>query len=347
MFWLTVVVILTIGISFACSIWEAAIYSVPPGRVEAMRRQGTSNGKKLAVLREKMDRPVAAILSLNTIAHTMGATVAGGMVQLHLGSEYLPVFSLVLVFGILVFSEIIPKTLGFAYAGQLAPLSAWPVQVLIWLLYPAVILSGWITKLVKPETEESFPTEDDILSVAHLGVNSGGILPEEAKWIKNVLRLNNVQAQDIMTPRVMIDHLDAQTRLSQIRDKAGQWAHSRILLTRKADPDQVEGFVLRHEVISALCEGAEDVPLLELSRPAPAVPFSMRGHHLLKEMIEKRRHLFIVIDEFGGTAGLVTLEDVIEAMLGEQIVDESDKHTSLRELARKAGMFGNRQEEKK
>lgn len=321
MFWLAVVVILTIGFSFTCSIWEAALYSVPPGRVESLRREGTSRGRKLAAIRGNMDRPVSAILTLNTIAHTAGATMAGSLVQAHFGGEHLTAFSITFVLAILILSEIIPKTLGYAHSHRLAPLFAWPIQVLIWALYPAVILSEWITRLLKPKRTESFPTEADILSVAHLGVRSGGILPEELKWLNNVLRLNNVEARDIMTPVSRMQHLDADLKLSEVQEEAGRWAHARVPLTRNGDTSKIVGLVRRHEVISALCDGKEEMRLSELKRPVQVIPPSMRAHQLLKEMIRRRQHLFVIVEN-GETIGIVTLEDVIEEMLGEEIMNE-------------------------
>jgi len=321
MFWLAVTVILTIGISFTCSLWEAALYSVPPGRVESLRRQGTSRGRELAALRENMDRPVSAILTLNTIAHTVGATVAGSLVQEYYGGENLMVFSITFVLAILIFSEIIPKTLGYAHSHRLAPAFAWPIKCLIWILYPAVILSQWITRMLKPKRVEAFPTEADVLSVAHLGVRSGGILPEELKWLNNVLRLNNVEARDIMTPVSKMEHLDADLKLSEVQEEVGRWAHARIPLTKNGDTNNVVGIVRRHEVISAICEGNKEMKLSELKRPVQVVPPQMRAHRLLKEMIRRRQQLF-VISENGKTIGIVTLEDVIEEMLGEEIMNE-------------------------
>ena len=319
MVWIAIVVFLTIGFSFLCSIWEAALYSVPPSRVEKLRQSGSARGKRLAALRQEMDRPVSAILTLNTIAHTAGATLAGSLVQVYYGSEVVSVFSGAFVFAILVFSEIIPKTLGVAHANRLAPFFSLHIQVLIWILYPAVIMSEWITDLFKPKAKDPFPTEEDILSVASLGVRSGGILPEELKWLKNVLRLNNVQARDMMAPRERILHVAAEDRLKKVKEISKSWDHSRLPLFRGGDPDKPAGIVLRCEVVAAIRDGRDDLTLLELAQPAQVVPASMAGHKILKAMIRTRQQLFLVADEDGKTLGLITLEDVIEEMLGEEI----------------------------
>ena len=319
MVWIALVVFLTIGFSFLCSIWEAALYSVPPGRVERLRQSGSARGKRLAALRHEMDRPVSAILTLNTIAHTAGATVAGSLVQVYYGSQVLSVFSGAFVFVILVFSEIIPKTLGVSYANRLAPLFALQIQVLIWILYPAVVMSEWITDLFKPKTKDPFPTEEDILSVASLGVRSGGILPEERKWLENVLRLNNVQAKDIMVPRELIVHLAADDQLRTVKEESKNWDHGRLPLFRGGDLDKPAGMVLRREVVAAIRDGRDDLTLAELAHPARVVPSSMAGHEILQAMIRTRQQLFLVADENGKTLGLITLEDVIGEMLGEKI----------------------------
>ena len=319
MAWIAIAVFLTIGFSFLCSIWEAALYSVPPGRVEQLRQSGSARGKRLAALRQKMDRPVSAILTLNTIAHTAGATVAGSLVQVYYGSEVVSVFSGAFVFAILIFSEIIPKTLGVSYANRLAPIFSSHIQVLIWILYPAVIMSEWITDLFKPKAKDPFPTEEDILSVASLGVRSGGILPEELKWLKNMLRLNNVQAREMMIPRELIVHLTAEDRVIAVKEASKSWDHGRLPLFRGGDPDKPAGMVLRREVVTAIRDGRDDLILAELARPVRSVPPSMAGHKILQAMIRARQQLFLVADENGKTLGLITLENVIERMLGEEI----------------------------
>jgi CBS domain containing-hemolysin-like protein len=287
--------------------------------VEKLRLGGSTRGKLLAKLRRNMDRPVSAILTLNTIAHTTGATVAGSLVQIYYGSQWLSIFSGVFVFAILVFSEIIPKTLGVYHANRLAPLFAIQIQILVWALYPAVILSEWITRLFKPKAKEKFPTEDDILSVASLGVRSGGILPEEHKWLQNVLHLNNVQAKDMMTPREKFLFLKAEDSVGKIKEESKEWGHRFLPLFDGGDLEKPAGAVSRLGVVAAIRDGRDDAKLSELAREAEVVPPSKPGHELLQEMIQKHQELFIVADAVGKTVGLVTLEDVIEEMLGMEI----------------------------
>jgi CBS domain containing-hemolysin-like protein len=319
MVWIVVVVVLTIGFSFICSIWEAALYSIPPGRVEKLRQGGSARGIRLAALRQRMDRPVSAILTLNTIAHTVGATVAGSLVQVHYGSEVLSIFSGVFVFAILIISEIIPKTLGVSYANKLAPIFSMHIQVLIWILYPAVVMSEWITNFIKPKVKDTFPTEEDILSVASLGVRSGGILPEELKWLENVLRLNNVQARDMMTPLKQIVCLTAEDNLSAVKEDSKSWAHSQLPLFQGGDSDKPAGMVMRRDVVTAIRDGHDELTLADLAGPAQVVSETTAAHKILQEMTRTRQQLFLVANESGKTVGLVTIEDVIEEMLGVEI----------------------------
>lgn len=324
MVWIVLVVTLTIGFSFTCSLWEAALYSIPPSRVERLRQSGSKTGELLAKFRSNMDRPISAILTLNTIAHTAGATLAGGLVAVY-WEEHITLFSVLFVIAILVLSEIIPKTLGFTHANRLAPFFAWPIQALVWALYPAVIMSEWIVKFLTPDdNKDPFPTEEDILSVARLGYKEGEILPEEWQWIRNMLKLNDARAVDLMTPRSEVLFVDADTPVGELEGKAAEWPHSRIPIVRDSDPDRIAGKVLRHEVIAAICRGEMDLRLSELGRKVPAVSGDVRGHVLLREMIKRRKHLMAVTDQAGKTLGIVTMEDVIEHMLGVEIEDETD-----------------------
>jgi len=323
MSWIIVVVVLTIGFSFLCSIWEAALYSIPPSRVEYLRQQGTSRGRRLSYLRKNIDRPISAILTLNTIAHTAGATVAGSLVEVY-WEGHLTLFSILFVIAILVLSEIIPKTLGYIHANRLAPLSAWPIQGLVWILYPAVVLSRWITHLLQAKQKEKYPTEEDILSVARLGVQEGEILPEEGRWLKNVLALNDVTVGEIMRPVTEVIYEDPETSLAKVRDKATIWPYSRMPLFENGDPDRPAGKILRKEVLGALSQDRWDLKLADLARPIGSVRKDTPAHHILRRMIKERHHLFLVADEQGKTNGIVTLEDVIEAMLGIDIRDEAE-----------------------
>lgn len=339
MLWLIGVVVAgTLMTSFFCSLAEASILSIPSGRVETLRREGTRHGKMLASLTHNIDETLAGILVLNTLANTVGATMAGALVQRAYDNTVLSIFSAAFTFSILFFAEVIPKTLGVVYANKVAPVLSIPLLVVIRALFPIVKICEVTTKAIKRGVHDPTLTEEDILSEARLGVKSGKILPEELEWMGNILKLNDITVKQIMTPRSVIFAIDADDKVGELKDSVASWNHSRIPVTKDHNLDETMGIVLRRQVIDAMLDEDYDKTIGELARPAHYVPESMRGHQALKELISKKQHLLIVVDEHGGTEGLITLEDIVEVMLGEQIVDEYDRYTDLKELARILGV---------
>jgi CBS domain containing-hemolysin-like protein len=325
----------TLLTSFMCSLFEAALYSIPPSRVEALRRSGDRRGLALHALRMDIDRPISAILILNTVANSAGAVLAGALVGRIAGSQGVAIFTTFLTLAILFFSEIVPKTLGAVHAMAIAPRIAAPLAMLVRLLSPLVATCRGLTSLLRKRGEPHVASEDDILAMALHGAKHGELLPEEAKWVHNVLHLNDLTARDLMTPRTVVYSLPADLPLERLETHSAHWKHSRLPLVRDDRPDQVEGIVLRRDVFDALLAGEQEKTLRDLMAPALFVPETMTANHLLKTFIEERGHLAIVVDEFGGMKGVATLEDVLEEMLGEEIVDEHDEHVDMQELARR------------
>jgi CBS domain containing-hemolysin-like protein len=264
----------------------------------------------------------------------MGAAIAGSLVGAMFSQDAVLSFSFGLTVAILVVCEIVPKSLGVGYAGGLAPLLAWPIQVLVWALYPVVSFGEWLTSLVAPRRVGLAPAEDEIIALAHLGALHGSILPEEEKWVHGVLRLNDKTAGKLMTPRTVLTTLEGQRTVGDIEKEISSLRHSRIPVTTDEGPDKILGVVLRRNLVNAVLEGRREVRVQDLAQAALFVPASMRGHQLLSAFVEQKNHLAIVVDEYGGTMGVVTLEDVIEAMLGTQIVGELDPHPDMRAYAR-------------
>ncbi len=334
MFAIVVVVLLIMSVSFFCSLAEAALYAVPASRVEALRHRGATSGVRLAALRARVGRPITAILLINTFITMMGAAIIGSLVGAAFGGHAVLPFSFAVTVAILVFSEILPKSLGVGYAGALAPLLAWPIQISVWALYPVVSASEWLTRRIAPRRGGHAPAEDEIIALAHLGALHGSILPEEEKWVHGVLRLNNKTAGDLMTPRTVLTTLEGQRTIGEIEKEIPSLRHSRLPVTTDEGPDQVTGVVLRRDLVDAAVQDKHDLRVQDLARPALFVPASMRGNRLLSTFIANKTHLAIVVDEYGGTMGVVTLEDVIEAILGAQIVGEFDPHPDMRAYAR-------------
>ena len=335
MFDLILAVGLAVGISAFCSVAEAVLYSVPWSRIEQLREAGKASGNILYALRTDVEKPIAAILSLNTIANTAGASIAGAAAARLFGQEALSVFAVGFTVTILVFSEILPKTIGVMYTRSLAPVVAGPLKALVWLLTPVVVLLGLISRLVQRKGAGPRHTEEDISALATITRRSGVLKPYEELVIKGVLALDLKVARDIMTPRTVVFSLPAELTVAQARAHGEPWHHSRVPVYEADDPEEIVGLVYRRDVLVALAEDMEETTLTDIMKPVRFVLDSLSLDKLLITFLESRMHLFIVLDEWGGIAGVVSLEDVLEEILGKEIVDETDEVVDLRALARK------------
>ena len=323
---------LVVGISAICSLFEAVLYAVPLGHIESLVAAGSRTGRILQRLRRDVDRPIAAILSLNTIANTAGAAVAGAMAASIFGQAWLVYFSALLTLTILVFSEIIPKTAGVTYSRSLAPLVARPLQALVWLFTPLIWVTRKITGIMTRGREKHQVSAEELIVMARLGHKTGGIEEDEVKVIQGILSLATKTVRDIMTPRTVVFSLSADLTVAQIHTQVGTLNHSQVPVFDK-DVEDIVGMIHRRDVLQALAEGRSEVKLDELMRPIDFVADSLALDELLALLLERRQHLFAVCNEFGELCGLVALEDVLEEILGEEIVDEFDEVADMRELA--------------
>ncbi len=331
---LLIAVGLVIVVSAICSLLEAVLYSVPISHIETLATAGNRAGLILQKLRADIDKPIAAILSLNTIANTAGAAVAGAIAARVLGAEWLVYFSAVFTLAILLFSEVVPKTAGVNFNRPLAALVARPLQLLVWLFTPLIFLTQSITRLLGGNRDQNQVSDKELMIMSQLGVKTGTIDAGEHRVIKGMLQLENKSVRKIMTPRVVVFSLPASLSVREVHDQNGLLDHSRMPIF-DADSEDIIGMVHRRDVLTALAEGRDDVKLEALMRPLHFVSESMAANELLRFFLEKKHHLAIVLDEFGGLAGLVTLEDVLEEVLGQEIVDEFDSEINMRQLARK------------
>lgn len=334
MFLIAVVVSVVLTGSFFCSLMEAALYSISRARIETLRRRGEKTGEILAQLRDRVDEPIAAILILNTVMNTAGSVLAGALVADHYGSSHLGLFSAALTVSILILSEIIPKSLGFKYAGRVAPLIAWPLRALVWIFWPLVRFCVFIINSFGKDTRISAATEDDIISMAMLGQRHGSIQAQEAKWIANALHLDKVCARDIMTPASVVRRVPSDMPLSRTETDADHWSFSRIPVYMPGDTDQIVGVVHRREVFQYLVEGKKDLLMQDIMTAPIFVPATMPAHELLNHFIKRRKHLFCVSEKGGHWVGIVSLEDVLEALIGTEIVGEQDLYEDMQEAAR-------------
>jgi len=323
---------LALGVSFLCSLLEAAILSVPQAHVMVLAETGSASGRMLKHMKERIDRPLAAILSLNTIAHTVGAAGVGAQVLIIFGNEWVAIASAIVTLLILVLSEIIPKSLGATHAKALAGFTAYTTQLLIWSLYPLVVMLEVISRALG-SGHRTAVTRDEIRIIAELGRHGGALAEKEARVIDNLLRLREVRVQDIMTPRAVAFMLPADTTVGQTLAAHPELRFSRIPIYGESI-DDIIGLVRRQAILHAARDGDDARSLRELVRPVKHVPITTSVGDTLNMCIHEQEHLLVAVDEFGGTAGVVTLEDCVETLLGVEIVDETDTVDDMRRLAR-------------
>lgn len=329
--------LLALGVSFLCSLAEAVILSLPRSKVALLLKQGRPAGRILDGMKRNIDRPLAAILTLNTIAHTVGAAGVGGqsltLARQHgLDGEYwVALSSGLLTLLILVLSEIIPKTIGAVYAGRLATVTAYLVQGMIIISYPIVVALQALARVLSGHKQGGL-TREEVALIAELGTEEGAIHHKEYRIIHNLLHLNRIRVHEIMTPRTVASMLSQDMTVRELVEQAGPLRFARTPIFADG-PDQLVGLVLRHEVYEAHQAGEGEKRLADLAHDIHAVPETASVRRVLNEFVIRRAHMFQVVDEYGGTAGIVTLEDAIETLLGEEIIDETDTVADMRQLA--------------
>ena len=323
-----------LGVSFLCSVLEAVLLSTPMSFITAKEQEGRKAASVFKELKNNVDRPVGAILSLNTIAHTIGSAGVGAEVTRIWGDQWFGIASVILTLLILIFSEIIPKTIGASYWRSLAMPSAGVIKVLIYITYPFVILSEFITKLFSSKEQANAVTvsREEVSAMVDMGTDEGVFKESESRIIKSCLRLSNVKAKEIMTPKIVLEMADESMTLKEFYD-ANDWRFSRIPVYND-DKDNVTGYVLKDIVLEELSEDQFDIKLSEMKRHILSFSEDESVFTIWEKMLGTREHISIIVDEFGGLRGVVTMEDVIETMIGVEIVDEQDTATDMQELAR-------------
>lgn len=330
---LIIYILIALGFSFLCSIWEAVLLSTSFSHIELLVKQGKRAGRIMRHHKEKLEQGISAILTLNTIAHTVGAAGAGAQAAIIFGNKWIGLISAILTFLILIFSEIIPKTLGAHFWKQLTPFTAYGVKALIWILYPVVWGTQGLSRLFIPRKREAVISRSELEVLAQIGVKEGTLEEKEHLIFKNLLYLNRVKVSDIMTPRTVVFMLQEDMTVREVFANHRILAYSRIPVYNES-MDDITGFVLRHQILSAAVEGKEQLELHQFARSIHPVPDIINVARLLEEFIKRQEHIFLVINEYGGTEGIITLEDAIESLLGVEITDETDIVADLRALAK-------------
>ena len=325
---LIIYIVLAVGVSFACSIFEAVLLSVSPTYVAVFRESHPRLGGRLAELVQDVDRPLAAILSLNTVAHTVGAAGAGAQAAVVFGNAWLGVFSAVLTLAILVFSEIIPKTIGAVYWRELTPTISIVLPWMITALLPLIWLSSWITGFFKKDALERVSREE-IMAIADIGEADGVIDSRESDLMKSLLRFREVNVTDVMTPISVVGSLPADITVSEAVEHGLPFSRLPLVET---ETGKITRYVLRDDLLE---RSPGDQPISELGRELFRLTEDTELPFALDRFVRWHAHIAIVDGADGNVVGLVTLEDILETLIGVEIVDEVDAVVDMRELARR------------
>jgi CBS domain containing-hemolysin-like protein len=332
---LIIYVLLALVFSFLCSVAESVLLSITPSYIEGQKERRPKHAVLLKRLRQdNVDRSLAAILTLNTIAHTVGAIGAGAKATVVFGSAWFGLFSAVMTLLILFLSEIVPKTLGAVYWSKLVGPISYFVNTLIVVLYPIVWISERLTKFISHGKDIHIFSRDEFIAMAQVGVETGHIRDNESRIIRNIFRFESLKVDDIMTPRAVIFALPEDMKITDSLKQVTQNPFSRLPLYATRI-DDITGFALKADVLINAAHERGDEKLKALKREILVVPESVSLIAMLERFLKDRQHIAIVVNEHGGTDGLVTLEDLIETLMGMEIMDETDDVEDMRALARK------------
>ncbi len=319
-----------------CSIWEAVLLSITPSQVEIKYQEGTTLGLRLKKFKNNIDQPLAAILTLNTIAHTVGAIGVGHQAAILFGNSIWStlVTPAAMTLAILILSEIIPKTLGANYWKELIPFTVSSLHIIIIVLYPLVWISQLITKWLKKDKSKSVLSRADFSAIAEIGRKEGIFKHGESRIIKNLLSFNTILTKDIMTPRTVVKAAREDQTINEFFEENKKLRFSRIPIYQDTK-DDINGFFLKDDLLNNIINGNGDALLKDITREIHIVNEQLPLPSLFNHLMENREHIALVVDEFGGMAGVVTMEDVIETLLGMEIMDELDNIEDMQKLARK------------
>ena len=323
---MTTLVLLVLALVLASgltSMSEAALFSVPISKVYLARDANRSGGGRLAAIKENMQRPISALVILNNLINILGSVMVGYKAAEDLGDGYKGAFAGVLTFLIIVFSEIIPKTVGERYSLGISLGAAIPLTLITWILWPAILVIEQIARPFSGKASKDVTSEEEIRMMADMGNKAGLISGDESRLISNAFRLNDVTAREIMSHRLDLASLENDTPLEEINPSDLDMTHSRFVVTRAGDLDDIAGIIYLRDLLLALAGDRTGLKVGDLKKPAHMVHDSTPAHQLLHQFQVKRQHLFVVLDEYGGTSGVVSLEDVLEELVGE-IIDETD-----------------------
>lgn len=327
-----IIMVIAIALSALCSMLEATLLSTPLSFVTGLEEQGIKGAQRLKRLKQNPDRPISAILCLNTIANTVGASIVGSLVFEVYGDALVGIFSTIFTFAILIFSEIIPKTIGANYWRSLAIPASAIINMMIFISFPLVWVLEKLQRLISSKSNQVSVSREDISAMVSVATEEEVIETEEKKMIQNLLKLDEMTAHEIMTPSTVVEMAEGQMTIREFYDS--DLTHSRILVYDEDNDEYVIGYVLRQTVLEEMAEDKFSTTIREISRPILTFPENEPVGNIWEKFLEKKEHISVIIDEYGTFRGIVTMEDVIETMLGQEIVDETDEVVDMQEYAK-------------
>jgi CBS domain containing-hemolysin-like protein len=333
MFLLIFYLSLALVISFLCSMMESVLLSTPMSFLNVKKEKGQKSAGVFIALKTNIERPLAAILSLNTVAHTIGAAGVGAQATKIYGEASFGIVSAILTLLILIISEIIPKTIGAQYWRRLALASGIIINLMIYLTYPLVILTGAVSRLFRSKEGEYSVSREEIAALARIGKAEGIFEEKENRIIQSLMKLRKVRVSEVMTPRVVVATAQEDMTLDEFRKNKEYLYFTRIPVYSDSQ-DTITGFVRRQTVFEKLADSKHDISLKEIKNDISAIPESQPLTKVWENLLESKQHIALVVDEYGGMAGIVTMEDILETILGLEIVDESDKFRDMQAYAR-------------
>lgn len=331
--------VLAIFFSFLCSLWEAVLLSITPTYARIQQQQGSKLGQTLQDFKDNIDKPLAAILTLNTIAHTVGAIGVGEQAAA-IWSDSNPLITRLIIpagmtLAVLILSEIVPKTIGALHWQRLVKFTVFSLRILMTVLAPLVWMGQFVTKSLKKDSDEPILTRNDFLAMAELGEEEGVFEPSESRMLGSMLKSKSIEVSDVMTPRTVVSATAEEKSIQEYYQSRKSTHFSRIPTFSQGNKDSITGYVLKVDVIEALLANRGEEPLANLRRDIVAIDETYDITDLFKTLTERKEHIAVVLDEFGGMAGIITMEDIIETLLGMEIVDETDTETDMRVLAQR------------
>ena len=322
----------SIAMSALCSTLEATLLSTPLSYITGLEEQGVKGAQRLKKLKQNSDRPISAILCINTIANTIGASIVGSLVYEVYGDALVGIFSTIFTLAILIFSELIPKTIGTSYWRSLALPASVIINAMIFITFPLVWILEHMQRLISSRSNQVSVSREDISAMVSVATEEEVIEKDEKKMIQNLLKLDEVTAHEIMTPSVVVEMVPGSMTIREFYDSEN--THSRILVYDEENDEYVAGYVLRQEVLEKMAEDKFNIPLDEIIRPIMTFGEEDSVADIWEKLLEKKEHISAILDEYGSLRGIVTMEDVIETMLGQEIVDEKDEVVDMQEYAK-------------